>query len=205
MERTVADLAKGVPTRTRTVASIMSAGWELFASKGFHATSIDQICSAAALSRGTFYLHFKNKEALFLALFEQHAEREVARIESAVTSTAGDVDAALLSTLESLFANSQESRQWAMVSTEFTLAAARDPALAERLTAFEDALAARLESALAPVLERSGAEADRAALLPTFIVALHEGLMLQQVVTGDRSLTRAVLTEFLPQALGPRQ
>ncbi|QRY63230.1 TetR/AcrR family transcriptional regulator [Gordonia sp. PDNC005] len=201
----MADLAKGVPTRTRTVASIMSAGWELFASKGFHATSIDQICSAAALSRGTFYLHFKNKEALFLALFEQHAEREVARIESAVTSTAGDVDAALLSTLESLFANSQESRQWAMVSTEFTLAAARDPALAERLTAFEDALATRLESALAPVLERSGAEADRAALLPTFIVALHEGLMLQQVVTGDRSLTRAVLTEFLPQALGPRQ
>jgi len=201
----VADLAKGAPTRTRTVASIMSAGWDLFASKGFHATSIDQICSAAALSRGTFYLHFKNKEALFLALFEQHAEREVARIESAITSSAGDVDAALLSTLESLFANSEESRRWAMVSTEFTLAAARDPALAERLTAFEDALAARLESALAPILERSGAGAARAALLPTFIVALHEGLMLQQVVTRDRSLTRAVLTEFLPQALGPRQ
>ena len=197
-------MAKGAPTRTRTAASIMSAGWDLFANKGFHATSIDQICSAAELSRGTFYLHFKNKEALFLALFEQHAEREVTRIESAITSNAGDVHAALLSTLESLFATSEQSRQWAMVSTEFSLAAARDPALAERLTAFEDALSARLEAALVPILERSGAEAERASLLPTFIIALHEGLMLQQIVTADRSLTRAVLTEFLPQALGPR-
>jgi len=45
---------------------IMSSATELFSSKGFAETSIDDIVSHARMSKETFYVHFRNKEELFM-------------------------------------------------------------------------------------------------------------------------------------------
>jgi AcrR family transcriptional regulator len=45
---------------------IISAATELFSDKGYAETSIADIASRAKISKETFYIHFKNKEELFI-------------------------------------------------------------------------------------------------------------------------------------------
>ena len=55
-------------TRTR----IMDIAQDAVLSKGFDATSIDEIVAAADITKGGFFYHFKDKNALALALIERH-------------------------------------------------------------------------------------------------------------------------------------
>jgi AcrR family transcriptional regulator len=48
--------------------SIQEAALTLFATQGFHATTIEAITEAAEVSKGLFYFHFKNKEQLLKVL-----------------------------------------------------------------------------------------------------------------------------------------
>jgi AcrR family transcriptional regulator len=63
-----------------TMRKLLDAGAQVFATKGFHATRVDDIVKVARTSHGTFYLYFANKEELFRALAEEvaHAMRDLA-------------------------------------------------------------------------------------------------------------------------------
>jgi AcrR family transcriptional regulator len=52
----------------RTRAAIVAAALELFDRKGVEATSVDEITSAAAVAKGTFYVHFQRKQDVLLEL-----------------------------------------------------------------------------------------------------------------------------------------
>jgi AcrR family transcriptional regulator len=54
--------------KSRRRASILSAAAKLFATREFDVISVDDIASRAGLAKGTVYLYFGTKEALFLAL-----------------------------------------------------------------------------------------------------------------------------------------
>jgi AcrR family transcriptional regulator len=66
----------GTPTRSRemrargrqTMRTLLDAGAEVFADRGYHAARVDDIVTRANTSHGTFYLYFGNKEELFRAL-----------------------------------------------------------------------------------------------------------------------------------------
>ncbi len=47
---------------------------ELFAQKGYSATSMDDICSINNRSRGSIYYHFKSKEEIFLYLIKLNTQ-----------------------------------------------------------------------------------------------------------------------------------
>jgi AcrR family transcriptional regulator len=49
-------------------AMIIKAAKPIFAKKGFHRTTIEDICKACNIVQGTLYLHFKNKHEIFRAL-----------------------------------------------------------------------------------------------------------------------------------------
>ena len=67
----------GSETRTR----ILDAAQTEVLGKGFAATSIDDIQSAAGISRGTFFYHFPTKDDLARALVERYAEADHALVE----------------------------------------------------------------------------------------------------------------------------
>ena len=46
-------------------AAIVDAAFDEFVARGFTATRIDDIAKRAGVAKGTIYLHFKDKEALF--------------------------------------------------------------------------------------------------------------------------------------------
>ena len=68
----------------QTRAALVGAGRELFGTKGFAATSVDDIARAARVTTGALYHHFPNKAAVFEAVFEQvHADMMAATAEAA--------------------------------------------------------------------------------------------------------------------------
>jgi AcrR family transcriptional regulator len=60
------------------VAALMDVGAELFAEKGYEATTMTEIASRAGAAIGSLYQFFPSKEALAEALFNRFAERAAA-------------------------------------------------------------------------------------------------------------------------------
>lgn len=58
----------------RTMQRLLDAGLEVFSSRGYHATRVDDVVRVAQTSHGTFYLYFANKEDLLRALAVECAE-----------------------------------------------------------------------------------------------------------------------------------
>lgn len=87
---------QSVTTRER----ILDAALNIFSSKGYHDTRMDEIVEESSTSKGSIYFHFPNKERLFLALVDQFAdllekrvieaieqeEKGIARIRAALTT-----------------------------------------------------------------------------------------------------------------------
>jgi TetR/AcrR family fatty acid metabolism transcriptional regulator len=73
-------MSKSEDTRER----ILDAALNIFASKGYHDTRMDEIVEASDTSKGSIYFHFPNKERLFLALVDQFADLLERRVVEAV-------------------------------------------------------------------------------------------------------------------------
>lgn len=58
----------------RTMQRLLDAGLEVFSTRGYHATRVDDVVRVARTSHGTFYLYFANKEDLLRALAVDCAE-----------------------------------------------------------------------------------------------------------------------------------
>lgn len=48
---------------------ILKAAAEVFAHKGYFQAGVDDLCAKAGISNGAFYKYFKNKESLFVTIF----------------------------------------------------------------------------------------------------------------------------------------
>lgn len=60
-----------VSQRQETFDRIMAAALDLFVTKGYEGTTVDQIAEAAGLTKGAIYFHFSNKGDMFEALLDQ--------------------------------------------------------------------------------------------------------------------------------------
>lgn len=63
----------GRPDRTR--ADLLAAAVSLFASRGYGATSVEDVAAAAGYTKGAVYSRFPSKSDLFLAIFRDHLDR----------------------------------------------------------------------------------------------------------------------------------
>ncbi len=56
------------PAGQRTLQALMDAGRELFVTRGFHDTRVNDVVAAAGLSKGAFYRYFESKDRLLQIL-----------------------------------------------------------------------------------------------------------------------------------------
>jgi AcrR family transcriptional regulator len=182
--------------RPITISALLDAAMELFAEQGYGATSIQDICDRAALTKGAFYSNFSHKDALFLALLDRSWERRAESIRRAlplgVVLEPGGVE-------EKLSPSQLEAeRVWTLVSTEFSLHAIRHADVAKLLVEHELRVRSELAVLMTEALERAG---RRPSLpidqLACMIVAVTEGSRIQ-------ALTNKAAGAVINSHLGPR-
>lgn len=114
--------------RDATRARLLEAARAVFAERGFHGGSVEDICERAGFTRGAFYSNFASKDDLVLELYEQHAQRLIARIETLAESTDPAPGRMLAAVLDVWAQEPRAEEQWYLLQTEFTLHAIRDKA-----------------------------------------------------------------------------
>src|ERR1700679_4322388 len=65
---------------------VLAAAVELFASRGFDATSVRDIATAAQVQPASVYYHYPSKEALLVAIVDRAAAQVAEQITGAATS-----------------------------------------------------------------------------------------------------------------------
>ncbi|MBB1592947.1 TetR/AcrR family transcriptional regulator [Achromobacter sp. UMC46] len=63
----------------------LEAATSVFASKGFEAASLNDLCSAMGINRPSLYLHFGNKEALYLKAAERFSRMSAQLLEACLS------------------------------------------------------------------------------------------------------------------------
>jgi TetR/AcrR family transcriptional regulator, transcriptional repressor for nem operon len=76
------------PTATKT--KLLDAALSLIRTKGYSATTVDDLCRAAGVTKGAFFHHFASKEALALAAADHFSARSNAGFAAAPYQAQGD-------------------------------------------------------------------------------------------------------------------
>ena len=68
--------------RQQTRARLLDAAGQVFARRGFHAATVDEVAEAAGYTKGAVYSNFANKDELFLALLDQRLAAQLQQVEA---------------------------------------------------------------------------------------------------------------------------
>ena len=63
-------------SRQRTRDQLIDSAVKVFAERGYHAASVDEIAEDAGFSKGAVYANFPTKEQLFLAVMDRQQQRQ---------------------------------------------------------------------------------------------------------------------------------
>jgi len=85
-------------------ARLLEAGRELFARHGLRKTTVEELARAAGIAKGTFYLFFRSKEALYGQVLLEELPRMVAQLVDRSFGTTDDTREALVRFQEELVA-----------------------------------------------------------------------------------------------------
>ena len=189
--------------RQVTRERVLEAAGEVFAERGFHGASVEDICERAGFTRGAFYSNFSSKDDLVLELTRRHAEDLVERIRAASKREHATAEDVLRDVLAALADDSRSKERWVVLTTEFTLHAIRD-AGARRAWAAQQRL---VRDELASVVDEAVARQGLTLPMPTDVfvrvaMALTQGSLTQRLVE-PRSLAVGELERtVLPILLG---
>jgi AcrR family transcriptional regulator len=119
-----------------TQARLLEAAEEVFVRDGYESAQLDEIAATAGRSKGAVYTHFKSKEDLFLALYEQRTRSYVDRLVTTLRGCTSRKQS--LESFREFFVGLVHDRTLPILTLEFKLFALRHPESKERLRkAFE--------------------------------------------------------------------
>jgi AcrR family transcriptional regulator len=105
-------------SRDERRAQFLGVALDLFAARGYHATSISHIIDKAGVARGTFYQHFRGKKEIFDQLLDQLFEQVSRQVTPIRITTAGEITDAVRANLEALCRTLQDNLPMARVLLE---------------------------------------------------------------------------------------
>jgi AcrR family transcriptional regulator len=109
-------VARAQRAREQRRTAVLASARRAFADEGYHATSIDDIIESAGIARGTFYLYFESKRAIFDELLDElftTLQGTVRRIETG-PSAAPPVEQ-MYATVDRVFDTLLENREMARI------------------------------------------------------------------------------------------
>ncbi len=174
---------------------LLDAAIDVFAEKGYHGASLDDVADAAGFTKGAVYSNFTRKSDLFRALLE----RETGRFRAALTQTVETVPLELLPDVAAeLLAAPESDQETQTLMVEFWLAAVRDESLREILRQMTDEVGAAFDAKI----ERTGAQPGLTGReLAVVFDALVTGLLMNRALDPDGEQP-AVMAKALRRVLG---
>jgi AcrR family transcriptional regulator len=172
--------------RALTRARLLDAARQVFARRGYHAASVEEIAREAGATTGAIYSNFAGKEELFLALFEDHVASQIHKYRE-IFAGAKNVEERSRGGADDWMAYLHEQPDSFPLMIEFWSYAVRDPNLrpryAARLAAFRQTFAEMIEEGAQDLgIELPPGFAER---MGTVINALGNGLALEKVADPD--------------------
>jgi AcrR family transcriptional regulator len=135
--------------KEETRGALVAAAAAEMAEKGIEGASLDAICARAGFTRGAFYVHFKDRDDLVVAVVERHLQERFDRIIAA-NDAPGDLEQTMARYVANLVAEAPAIRSRKEWRFHHTLAAcARSPVLRERYTSLQREAMARVKKAAA--------------------------------------------------------
>jgi AcrR family transcriptional regulator len=191
--------------RQQTREYLLQAAAQVFAERGFHAASLDEVAAAAGFTKGAVYSNFKNKEDLFLALLEDSYAREMTALKDTIEHSDIPPEARIGDFVSLIGSELDRAPNMGALYLEFHLYALRNPAARARMNELESqdilAIAEILE---AERLERGIEVGEGAEQTARIIVALFRGINMMRTanpeVAGDELLEAAIA--FVTRAQG---
>ncbi len=117
--------------KQETRAELISAAATVFARRGFHGASLEQIALEAGYSTGAVYWHFKGKDDLFLAVYEAQAAARVRDIESFRERADEEPARPARAYADQFITRLREDPEFLILSLEFLIHVWRNPPLRE--------------------------------------------------------------------------
>jgi AcrR family transcriptional regulator len=181
--------------RIHTREILLSSAQQLFIERGYAQVSVSDICAAAGFTRGAFYSNFTDKDDIMSALFDQHAQDRLERLQAMLSEApARTADQWALG----LLAVTPQDRGWILLFLEFRLLAARHPELAAKIDHHDHAVTAALADILG---HQPWARRFPAPQLAKFLLAAREGVLARTVRTdGSATDTVHAVTAVLNEA-----
>lgn len=165
---------------------LLNAAETIFARRGFHGASVDEIAREAGATTGALYSNFAGKEELFLALFEETLAADVHRYSEAfeTEATPGEKGRTAASRWMQIL---RERPSYFPLFVEFWTYATREPGMRERFAE----LLATLRTSNARLVETGAGDSgfplssELAERLGLMIAALGNGLALEKLIDPD--------------------
>ena len=177
---------------------ILQSAEDLFALKGYHETSMDDIVKESGLSKGAIYGYFDSKQALFLAL----SDRRLASILDKIQSTFSPNDSAakkLEKGFGVVFNNLVEaSREDCMMNMELWVEAPRIKSLQHRVNNRHETAHGFIIQVINDGVKRGEFKQDiDADALASILLATIDGLYLHWATTGKDYDLQKIQSTFL--------
>jgi AcrR family transcriptional regulator len=186
--------------REMTRQHLLEAAAIVFARKGFHGATLDEVAKLAGFTKGAVYSNFKSKDDLFLALLEQKSERSYAVTAEILETGDHDRDEQFPRIRKQLFTETGTDffdEEFDALLLEFVLYARRNPEAREKLAQS----AGREREFARELIEREYAVREAAPEFPpeamsTCALALFGGLSVTRLIDA-----KAVTAETVDVAL----
>lgn len=182
--------------KARTRTELIAAAARVFARKGYHAASVDDVAQEAGFTKGAFYSNFESKDDVFAALVEDESRNWTLAVAQAYAGH-DPLPERLRHGGEVLTRMLEEEADWMLLSNEMWSHSVRDPRLRHRLAdAYEEcrevigALIQDVEDEFGVTLPMPSSE------IAVMTIALTDGFVLQRLADPDR-LPARLLAEGL--------
>jgi TetR/AcrR family transcriptional repressor of nem operon len=190
--------AQGAPARTRAAnpdgarARLLGAATTLIRSKGYSATTVDELCASAGVTKGAFFHHFPTKEALGVAAAEHWSASTGAMFAAAAFHQASSPLARVLEYLDLRHALIDGPAE-AFTCVAGTMAQETflsSPAIRDACGASIVGHAGMLEADLAAAIAEHGVTGVDARGLALHAQAVIQGAFILAKATGNADLAR---------------
>ena len=159
---------------------IRNAAFLSFSRHGYHQTTVDNICAAAGVSKGSFYWYYESKQALFLDILELWAHQVDAlltkQFEAALASKTPFEDMT-----RALEREAKRNRRIIPIWLDSLSQLSKEPEIQAGLARFHRSVRTTLTRLLKPALYKGMSDADGDALSGC-MMACFMGLLCQDQV-----------------------